>query len=131
MLKKTLAALAASGAVLVVAAPALSQQEAPTCLGQPATNPGSLTGTSGDDVIIGTLGADRISGGGGNDTICGEPDGSTSGSADVIDAGAGSDVVDVRDRKGDDTVKCGSGRDVVTADRKDKIARDCEVVRRK
>ena len=48
---------------------------------------------------------------------------------DRVAAGAGPDVIYARD--GDrDVIACGLGRDLVIADRKDKVARDCERVRR-
>lgn len=63
------------------------------------------TGTGGDDLIAG------------------------SALDDTVLAGSGADSVDVRGG-GLDTVDCGSGRDTVVADRRDRIARDCERVRR-
>jgi hypothetical protein len=45
-------------------------------------------------------------------------------------AGGGGDVVNVR-RGNVDRVRCGSGRDLVRAGRRDRVARDCEVVRRR
>jgi hypothetical protein len=59
--------------------------------------------------------------------------------ADLIVAGGGRDIV--QSRRGDDrvaaqydgardTVRCGAGRDVVTADRIDTVAADCEIVGR-
>jgi Tol biopolymer transport system component len=48
---------------------------------------------------------------------------------DRVSAGAGPDVIYARD--GDrDVIACGLGRDLVIADRQDKVARDCERVRR-
>jgi Tol biopolymer transport system component len=52
---------------------------------------------------------------------------------DTIDTGGGNDVVsiwDARDggRASRDTVRCGAGRDTVTADRVDRVAADCESV---
>jgi hypothetical protein len=64
--------------------------------------------------ILGTAGADRIVG--------------TRG-ADLIEAGGGRDRIDVRGG-GRDRVRCGRGRDSVRADRGDRIARDCERIRR-
>ena len=64
--------------------------------------------------ILGSQGADKITG---------------TGAADTIDAGAGDDVISVR-RTGVDRVRCGKGRDHVKADRADRIAHDCEVVKR-
>lgn len=62
-------------------------------------------GSKGDDRITGTAGADTVSGLGGADRI------------DVHGAGR-------------DFVRCGKGRDRVRADRRDRVARDCERVRR-
>jgi RTX calcium-binding nonapeptide repeat (4 copies) len=70
----------ASGRVIVVLLPVgvaamlgasgASGNSEPTCFGKKATNPGSLIGTEGDDVIIGTTGNDTIAGLGGDDRIC-------------------------------------------------------------
>jgi Ca2+-binding RTX toxin-like protein len=83
-----------------------------------ASNPGRarLHGQRGSDVITGSAGRNRISGGPGRDAIAGR---------------AGRDRIVTRDRSRD-AVRCGRGRDVVQADRKDRVARDCErvVVRR-
>ena len=65
--------------------------------------------------IIGTNRADRITGTAGFDTVSGRR------GADRINvAGGWADVVD-----------CGQGRDVVIADRRDRVARDCERVQRR
>jgi len=83
------------------------------CSGVPATiigdvdHDGTITGTSGNDVIIGTSGNDVIDGGDGNDRICGL------GGADVIDAGAGDDKV--IGGGGGDTLYGGDGNDVLLA----------------
>jgi len=69
-----------------------------------------IQGTPLRDLIDGRGGADRIVGGGGNDRISG---------------GAGDDAIISKDRYRD-TVSCGPGRDRVTADYRDRIARDCE-----
>jgi len=51
--------------------------------------------------------------------------------ADVVRADAGNDVVDVRSG-GIDSVSCGPGRDTAYADRRDRVAADCErVIRRR
>src|SRR5688572_8469962 len=68
-----------------------------TCFGKPATSPGSLTGTPGNDVIIGTTGNDTIDGLGGNDSICG-----LAGS-DQLMGGLGNDQLD--GGEGDDFVR--------------------------
>jgi hypothetical protein len=49
---------------------------------------------------------------------------------DLVRAAGGSDRIAVR-RGSVDTVRCGRGRDTVIAGRRDKVARDCEVVRRR
>jgi hypothetical protein len=75
---------------------------AETILGTPRAD--RLTGTAGTDVLVGRGGRDAVLARGGADRIAVEHDGA-------------------RDRVG-----CGAGRDVVTADRGDAVARDCEVV---
>jgi Tol biopolymer transport system component len=47
---------------------------------------------------------------------------------DSIDAGPGDDTIHVRDRE-HDAVRCGSGSDLVYANRGDRVSRDCELVR--
>jgi hypothetical protein len=49
--------------------------------------------------------------------------------ADTVKGTKGPDVISVRGG-GRDKVRCGAGKDRVTADRKDVVARDCEVVKR-
>jgi hypothetical protein len=71
------------------------------------------TGTARRDVLRGTPGRDLLRGLGGADVLYGL------GGNDILRGGPG------RDR-----VFCGAGRDLVYADRRDRIARDCEVVRR-
>ncbi len=74
-----------------------------------------ITGGAGNDVIKGNSGADRITGGSGRDTISG---------------GSGNDRISARDGRRD-RISCGHGRDTVNADRIDRVARDCERVRRR
>ena len=64
--------------------------------------------------IFGSAKADRIAG--------------TRG-ADTVSAGAGADRVSIRGG-GRDKARCGKGRDRVSADRSDRVGRDCEVVKR-
>jgi Ca2+-binding RTX toxin-like protein len=78
--------------------------------------PARIHGLAGDDNIQPERG-DRAYGEAGDDTITGG--GSISG-------GAGDDTVAVRNGLRD-TVRCGAGRDSVRADRRDRVARDCEV----
>jgi RTX calcium-binding nonapeptide repeat (4 copies) len=82
-----------------------------------------LRGTPGPDVLRGLGGADVLYGLGGNDVLVGGR------GRDRLLGGPGSDVVQARDRARD-TIACGAGRDVVYADRADRVARDCERIRR-
>lgn len=70
---------------------------------------GTITGTSGDDVICGTAAADTILGGGGNDVILGL------GGDDTLDGGDGSDAIN--GGGGTDTIVHNgtSGVDVIVA----------------
>ncbi|MFL6061916.1 MAG: hypothetical protein ACJ72E_11845 [Marmoricola sp.] len=47
---------------------------------------------------------------------------------DKFVGGAGNDVIFARDRVKGEAISCGPGKDVVHADRGDKVARDCEKV---
>ena len=74
--------------------------------------PGTLTGTSGADVLVGTYGSDVINGLGGNDIICGSPNYQFDvGTPDVADGGSGDDHVIARGK-----VSGGSGDDSVLTD---------------
>jgi Ca2+-binding RTX toxin-like protein len=83
-----------------------------------------LEGGTGDDELAGGTGNDRLSGGSGRDRLSG------GSGADTIRGGAGRDTILARGG-GRDTIDCGSGRDTVTADARDRVARNCEVVRRR
>ncbi|MBI4172750.1 MAG: hypothetical protein HY511_08305 [Actinobacteria bacterium] len=78
---------------------------------------------AGDDVAYGGAGVDFLGGGAGNDRLFGGR------GVDRLWGGDGNDVLDVADGTRGDRVACGRGRDVVIADRGDRIAFDCEVVR--
>ena len=82
-----------------------------------------VTSDRGGGTIDGTPFRDRICGRRGADDI--DPQ----GGKDSVSAGAGPDVINSRDRYGD-VISCGPGRDFVFADRKDKVSRNCERVRR-
>ena len=83
-----------------------------------------IGGSAGKDRLSGGADADKLSGGSGNDRL-------TGGSGkDTISAGSGKDKVLARDRKRD-KINCGGGRDSVTADRIDRVARNCERVKRR
>jgi hypothetical protein len=51
------------------------------------------------------------------------------GGKDGVKAGAGADLI-VVNGGGRDRVFCGGGKDTVVADRKDRVAKSCEKVRR-
>lgn len=70
---------------------------------------GTIDGGAGRDTLIGTGGYDFIAGGGGDD---------------VIEGGRKSDLIETRDRS-KDLVDCGSGRDTLIRDRRDR-ANACE-----
>ena len=101
-----------------------------------------ISGTQGLDSLCGRAGRDLLRGRGGNDRLWGHRD------RDVLVGGSGNDILDPGssiDRvQGDDgadrlllrdgyadVVSCGAGRDVVFADRRDKVARSCEAVFRR
>ena len=67
----------------------------------------AIEGTTRADVLLGRDGSDRVLARAGNDRIAVEYDGGT------------------------DVVSCGPGRDIVTADLRDRIGGDCEVVSRR
>ncbi len=78
----------------------------------------------GNDVLKGGTGNDEMDGGAGNDKLVGGP-----GKDEMIGKG-GRDVFEARDGK-KDTIDCGPGKDKVFADRKDKVKRSCEKVKRR
>jgi hypothetical protein len=93
----------------------------------------ALRGTPGDDRLrgdgrserlMGGPGSDRISGGGGDDCIAG------GAGEDDVAGGSGDDSIFI-DKGGADRVRCGPGLDRVRVDRADRIAPDCERVRRR
>jgi Ca2+-binding RTX toxin-like protein len=91
-----------------------------------------VAGGAGADTMAGGAGRDRMSGGGQRDLMNGGsgPDRIVAGGGnDSIDGHSGRDRISVRGG-GRDRVKCGAGRDTVIADRRDRIADDCEAVRR-
>jgi hypothetical protein len=93
----------------------------------------TVTGTPLADRLVGTKRADVIDGRAGNDTLLGlaGPD-LLDGNAgrDRIEGGAGNDTVPSHADGQRDVIRCGTGRDIVTAERVDSVQRDCEVVSR-
>ena len=82
-----------------------------------------VIGGAGVDSVRGEAGNDRLNGGGGNDRI------NTGKGRNRVNAGAGNDRVTAVNGSRD-SISCGRGRDRVRADRKDRVGRSCEVVRR-
>jgi hypothetical protein len=77
---------------------------------------GRIDGTSSGDRICGRTGRDLIHPGPG---------------LDFVEAGSGNDVIfAASDYESRDKIFCGRGYDVVVADREDRVAKDCERVRR-
>jgi hemolysin type calcium-binding protein len=91
----------------------------PRCGGRTAT----IVGTTRRDTLPGSKFADVIAGLDGKDVIKGKP------GNDLICAGAGNDVI--RDTRGKNKVDCGPGHDVVTTNRRSKVAKNCEDVTRR
>jgi Ca2+-binding RTX toxin-like protein len=82
-----------------------------------------VAGGPGGDRVEGGSGSDLVSGVGGGDLIFGGPGG------DTIDGGAGNDFIVSNEAPAvADRVLCGPGFDRVSADARDRVARDCEEV---
>ena len=84
----------------------------------------SICSLAGNDTVRADRGADSVDGGGGNDTIIGGL------GRDLLLGGAGYDTIQARDGERD-RVRCGPNFDVVLADKRDDVARDCERVDRR
>ena len=82
-----------------------------------------LSGGNGDDRIQGKGGRDKISGGGGDDVL------RAGQRPDRVSGGAGNDTIETVGG-GADVVNCGSGKDTVRAGRSDRVAKNCEKVKR-
>lgn len=92
-----------------------------------------LFGLGGADRLDGGVGNDQLAGGHGNDTLTGRAgnDRLVGGPGrDTHHGGPGNDNIRSRDGRAGELVSCGPGRDVVVADSRDRVAADCEVVRR-
>lgn len=90
-------------------------------------------GGDGDDLVSGGSGNDLVGGGAGDDNVKGDSgsDRVNGGAgADYVSGGRGNDVVAAADGT-KDVLRCGRGRDRVTADRVDHVSRDCEKVKRR
>lgn len=86
-----------------------------------------LYGGAGDDVLVGGVGHNVVYGGPGSDRFITSPE---RGSGDRVYGGGGNDVV-IATSGNVDVISCGSGRDSVRADKRDRVARDCERVLRR
>jgi RTX calcium-binding nonapeptide repeat (4 copies) len=86
--------------------------------------PDRLVGSSGADILQGQAGNDRLTGQGGRDLLVGGT------GRDRLIAGRGADRVAAEADVARDSVRCGPGQDVVTAELFDRVARDCEIVSR-
>ena len=73
-----------------------------------------LRGGSGRDVVKGDTGNDTVTGGAGLDQLFG---------------GGDEDKLLARDGN-KDRVNCGAGKDLAVVDKKDRVSRNCETVRR-
>ena len=83
----------------------------------------SVSGGDGRDRLNGNGGRDRLNGGDGRDRLNG------GGGKNRLSGGGGNDQI--RARNGAvDRINCGAGRDSVRADRRDRVADNCERVRR-
>ena len=83
----------------------------------------TLAGRGGNDAIYGFAGGDGLSGGEGNDELYGGK------GRDALIGGAGNDFLEAKD-SAKDFVGCGAGHDVASADQRDEVSSDCEVVYR-
>ena len=129
------------------AASASGRPAATSCSGTAGTDilfgrggPDVLRGQRGADCLYGDAGADSLTGGAGNDALFGGDGNDRLTDADGRDrfsGGRGNDTINARDRsvsgrRAADTVACGAGsRDRAFVDRRDRVARDCEIVRRR
>jgi Ca2+-binding RTX toxin-like protein len=82
-----------------------------------------LAGLAGDDCLSGGAGNDRLRGGAGNDRLSG------GAGNDRLRGGAGNDRINARDGRRE-TVRCGGGKDRVSADRSDRTI-GCERIARR
>jgi len=120
--------LAALGALLIVlSAPDLASgavlggREGETLRG--GLRGEALAGLSGGDALWGLGGGDLLLGGSGDDELYG------GAGTDVLLGGPGADFVEAADGE-PDRILCGSGRDVASADRLDRLDSGCETVYR-
>lgn len=123
------AILVAAGGAVACTPPAAV---AASCAGHKATivvgttSPGTVNGTSGNDVIAVTGGLHTVNGGNGNDIICADSLGSTligGAGNDTLVGGAGNDTL--KGLTGRDTLNGGGGVNRCDLDPTDASTRDC------
>ena len=81
----------------------------------------TITGTAANDTLRGGVKADKLNGKAGNDKLYG------AAGNDVLSGGAGNDLL--VGGPGADTLSCGPGTDTARGDARDKVRKDCEVVK--
>lgn len=101
-----------------------------------ASDPGyvgdTLDGGPGNDTLVGGFRQDTLYGGPGDDTLSGGASGDAlfgGPGHDRLNGQGGADAIYAVDGQRD-VISCGSGRDVVSADKLDVVASDCESVHR-
>jgi hypothetical protein len=114
--RRTLLLAALVGSSLLLVATTVG---AATVRGTPGRD--ALRGGASADKLLGLGGNDKLYGGAGNDKLYG------GAGNDVLSGGAGNDLL--VGGAGADTLSCGPGRDIASADRMDKVGKDCEVVK--
>ncbi len=90
-----------------------------------------VNGGGGDDDVRGGAGDDELRGFGGDDTVqggAGNDDVRGGNGEDLVRGGGGEDTLNTRDKFADE-VRCGGGDDVALVDRRDEVAKNCEVVK--
>jgi len=99
----------------------------------------TLLGGPGNDKLEGGYARDTLYGGPGDDTLSGDASADLlvgGPGRDRIDGGGGGDSIGAQDGERD-TISCGkngygkAGRDIVYADRIDRVASDCEIIHRR
>jgi hypothetical protein len=83
-----------------------------------------IKGLDGDDCLKGNRGRDRVKGNGDEDEVSGGK------GRDNLIGGGGKDKIKARGG-GRDRVRCGKGKDKAVVDRRDRVRKDCERVRRR
>lgn len=88
-----------------------------------------LIGGKGNDYLVGDRGADVLRGGPGDDSLDLIGEDQFQAGADRVFGGGGRDVIDEHSDGAVDVIDCGPGRDLVYADRRDRVRDNCEIVR--